>query len=98
MFPGTPHEMTNMYHLDGDGVIATHYCAMGNQPRMRCTGATGNSLPFAPLDCTNLKAPGQSHMARVTLVMLDKNHLKQEWVSRENGKDSDHANFELTRK
>ena len=42
MLPGTPSEMKNMYHLDGVGVIATHYCAMSNQPRMRCTSATGN--------------------------------------------------------
>ncbi len=98
MFPGMPHEMTNMYHLDGDGVIATHYCAMGNQPRMRCTGVTGNTLAFAPLDCTNLQTPGQSHMAQLSLVMVDANHLRQEWVSRENGKDTDHANFDLTRR
>src|ERR1051325_5418396 len=29
MFPGAgDHEMTNMYSLDGDSMLVTHYCAM----------------------------------------------------------------------
>src|SRR2546421_11290186 len=35
MFPGGPHEMTNVYHMDGPTMVMTHYCAMGNQPRLR---------------------------------------------------------------
>ena len=27
MFPGSKHEMLNAYHMDGDNVIVTHYCA-----------------------------------------------------------------------
>lgn len=34
MFPGHPHEMTNLYHMDGPNLVITHYCAAGNQPRM----------------------------------------------------------------
>ena len=40
MFPGTAHEMTNVYHMDGPSLIVTHYCAAGNQPRMRATRAS----------------------------------------------------------
>ena len=32
MAPGTDHEMINMYHLDGEDLVLTHYCAGGNQP------------------------------------------------------------------
>ena len=35
MNPGTGHEMINMYHVDGDDLLLTHYCAGNNQPRMR---------------------------------------------------------------
>jgi len=28
-------EMITMYHPDGDGLALTHYCMLGNQPRMR---------------------------------------------------------------
>src|SRR5579859_4783906 len=34
-FPGSDHEMVSMYHLDGDELVLTHYCAAGNQPRMK---------------------------------------------------------------
>src|SRR5690242_6096011 len=30
LFPGTDHEMVSMYHLDGDDLKMTHYCAIGN--------------------------------------------------------------------
>ena len=32
MFAGTQHEMINMYTVDGDALIATHYCSAENQP------------------------------------------------------------------
>ena len=35
MMIGEPHEMTNMYALDGNTLVMTHYCSAGNQPRMR---------------------------------------------------------------
>src|SRR5262252_7077945 len=34
LFPGTPHEMISVYTSDGDGVAMTHYCALGNHPKM----------------------------------------------------------------
>src|SRR5205085_339923 len=35
LFPGQPHEMISVYHRDGSDLIMTHYCALGNQPRMK---------------------------------------------------------------
>lgn len=98
MFPGSPHEMTNMYHADGDGVVVTHYCAQGNQPRMRAAGFDGQSIHFTFLDCTNLKSAGAERMSDLTLTLPDADHLRQEWVSYKDGKPSDHAKFELTRR
>jgi len=34
LFPGTEHEMITMYHLNGDQLMLTHYCAAANQPQM----------------------------------------------------------------
>ena len=33
LFPETDHEMLTVYHLEGNDLVLTHYCAMGNQPR-----------------------------------------------------------------
>src|SRR5262245_39718357 len=35
LFPGQPHEMISVYHLDGKDLLMTHYCSLGNQPRMK---------------------------------------------------------------
>src|SRR5262245_1647364 len=29
VFPGTPHEMVTVYHLDGKELVLTHYCMNG---------------------------------------------------------------------
>ena len=34
MFPGGPHEMVTVYHLDGPDLLLTHYCAAGNKKLM----------------------------------------------------------------
>ena len=98
MFPGTDYEMTNMYHMDGDGLVATHYCAAGNQPRMRCQRAAGGVYMFNFADVTNLKSADTEHMAELKLVIVDKDHLRQEWQSFKDGKKTEHVTFELSRK
>src|SRR5690349_4484997 len=53
-------EMLTVYHLDGNRLLLTHYCAAGNQPRMEATAfdpQTGE-LRFKFLDATNLASPG----------------------------------------
>jgi len=36
---GTTSEMSSVYHLDGNDLVITHYCNLGNQPQMRLTKA-----------------------------------------------------------
>ena len=43
MFAGEPHEMVTAYTLDGDSILATHYCSGGNQPHMRLNAARTNA-------------------------------------------------------
>lgn len=60
MFPGTPHEMINMYALDGNSLVLTHYCAGGNQPRMRAERLVDGRLEFLPDGVGDLKSPETS--------------------------------------
>src|SRR6187402_2672485 len=48
LFPGEPHEMRSMYHLDKGELIMTHYCSGGTQPHMRLskTASTPDKLVF----------------------------------------------------
>lgn len=97
MFPGAAHEMTNMYHLDGSSIVATHYCAMGNQPRMRCTSSDGKTFDFRFDDITNLPSKDVDPMAGLVVSIKDKNTFTQTWDTlKQNGEH--HMVFELTRK
>jgi len=99
MFPGTDHEMLTMFHLDGSDLILTHYCALGNQPRMRAEpGNDANKIVFKFFDGTNLKSPDAQHMHQATFVLQDKDHFKTEWVSCQEGKPCHQVGFELVRK
>lgn len=99
MFPGSEHEMVNMYHMDGDRVLVTHYCAAGNQPRMVATGAQSKGvLVFSPESVTNLATPDTEYMATLELDMPDADHLTQKWTSQKSGKATEHATFAMTRR
>ncbi|HRJ62917.1 hypothetical protein [Brevundimonas sp. UBA2416] len=47
------HSMT-VYHLDGERLVATHYCPQGNQPRLVASAAGSAGVRFAFLDATGL--------------------------------------------
>ena len=45
---GTPMEMLTVYHMEGDNLVATHYCMLGNQPRVKAARTVvDNRLGFA---------------------------------------------------
>ena len=99
LFPGTDHEMVTLYHLDGADLILTHYCMMGNQPRMRAEpGKDINTIVFKLIGGTNMKSTDDRHMHRATLVLEGKDRFKAEWVSCQDGKTCHQVRFDLVRK
>jgi hypothetical protein len=84
--PGTDHEMVTMFHADDGQLLATHYCAARNQPRMRAAGKDEpGKLVFEFVDGTNLKThPGR--MERLVITIPDAGHHLQEWTFVERGK------------
>ncbi|MFB3924329.1 MAG: hypothetical protein ACE145_21625 [Terriglobia bacterium] len=97
--PGEPGEMVTLFHRDGPTLMATHYCAAKNQPRMRASGlsADGKEIAFKFLDITNLASPEATHMREVTFQFLDDDHVTTVWTAREKGQDAPWT-FALTRK
>jgi hypothetical protein len=62
-------ETLTLFHLDGPHLMATHYCAQGNQPRLRLDpNSAGDHLTFAFLDATNLAAPTAAHLVQLDFV------------------------------
>jgi len=77
----SPYEMVTMIHADGKRLLATHYCAAHNQPRMALVpSAKANQVAFSFVDGTNI-APGEEHMRSVVFTFVDADHHEEEWTS-----------------
>jgi hypothetical protein len=92
-------DMISMFHLDGpDKLLLTHYCSMGNQPRMvATTSADGKTVTFKFLDATNLSAPDAGRMDSVVIAMADANHHTEQWNFKDHDKTMTEV-FDLQRK
>ena len=81
-------ETLTVYHPDGPDLIATHYCAQGNQPRLRLESAsTKTTLRFGFYDATNLTATSASHLTRLRLELRDADHFDKTEVYMADGKE-----------
>jgi hypothetical protein len=79
LFPGQPHEMISVYTADGSDVVMTHYCVLGNQPRLKAsTKSLGNKLKFEFAGGSNLDPKKDKHMHAATLIFVDPDHLEVE--------------------
>jgi hypothetical protein len=92
-------DMISVIHMDGpDRLLMTHYCAMGNQPRMQASvSPDGKTFTFTYVDATNLAAPDAGHMQKMVLTVIDDNHHTEEWTFADHGKEHKEV-FDLRRK
>lgn len=75
-----------LYHADGENLMATHYCARGNQPRLLLqTDTADNTLVFNFHDITNLADQNDPHMVGMKFTFVDKNHFEKEETYLVNG-------------
>jgi hypothetical protein len=86
--PGNEPVMITMFTVDGDHLIATHYCSARNQPQME-TGTIidpEKPLTFSLLRVTGMKTPDGWHNTGLTLTQDDENHITQRWTYLYKGK------------
>jgi hypothetical protein len=76
-----------VFHLDGTRLLATHYCAQGNQPRLQLRVDGPDRMAFEFLDATNLRSTSDSHLVRLTFRWRDADHLVREEVYAANGRE-----------
>jgi hypothetical protein len=87
LFPGQAHEMVSVYHRDGADLVMTHYCALGNQPRMKADPkAPANQIRWQFAGGTNLDPAKDKHMHEGTLTIIDDDHIEWSGVCWEGGK------------
>ena len=99
LFPGTEYEMISMYHLDGEELMMTHYCAMGNQPRMRLdrAGSTATQLRFVFTGGTNLKPETDDHVHGGRIEIGSDGRLRAVWDFYSAGKQAGSNRFDVGR-
>jgi hypothetical protein len=101
IFPGSPMEMVSVYHADGAELVMTHYCMLGNQPRMKADPKSpANQIKWLFAGGTNFDPAKDMHMHSATVTFVDDDHIEiagEAWV---NGKPAeDHcATMKLVRK
>ncbi len=88
-FPGQPEEMISIYTVDGPDLILTHYCVLGNQPRLKADpNSSENQIVFQFAGGANLDPKKDKHMHEVTLTFVDGDHLEVKGTGWENGEPS----------
>ena len=97
--PATESPMITMITVDGDHLIATHYCSAGNQPQMvsRLPADLTAGLSFSLERITGMKTPDDWHNTGLTITMRDHDHMTQRWTYLEKGQAGTNV-FEYTRK
>jgi hypothetical protein len=100
-FPGQPMEMVSVYHLDKGDLLMTHYCVLGNQPRMKADPKSPtNQIKWTFAGGTNFDPAKDMHMHEATLTFVDADRIEITGVAWVNGKPAeDHCGcMKLVRK
>ena len=86
IFPGQPMEMVSVYTVEGQDLLMTHYCVLGNQPRMKASPkSTDDQIKFEFAGGSNLDPKKDTHMHAATLTLIDADHIEIQGTGWENG-------------
>jgi hypothetical protein len=100
LFPGSDHEMISMYHLDGEDLVMTHYCSMGNQPHLKLDRAqsTADKLVFGFAGGTNFDPKRDGHIHSGTIDLSTPNALHASWAYYAGTRPMDTKEIDVRRK
>jgi hypothetical protein len=97
-FPNSRRENITVYHMDGDGLMLTHYCPLGSQPRMRATRFDEpQRISFIFFDGTNLDPSKDRHCHNVMITFTDPDHFQQDWTFYADGQQQHIKSFNWKR-
>jgi hypothetical protein len=78
--PGQSQDPITMLYVDGDRLLLTHYCDLGNRPRMQGKQSPdGKTMDFDFVDVAGSIKHG--YMNHVTFTFIDPNHHTEDWTS-----------------
>ena len=75
---GTPGEMETIFHMDGDQLLLTHYCALQNAPVLKFVKSNKpGELKFEFMGGTNFDPKVDAHLHQSTFQIIDKDTIEQ---------------------
>jgi hypothetical protein len=93
---GRPDDPITMFYVDGERLLATHYCDAGNRPRWEGKmSPDGKTIEFSFVDISGSTQKG--YMSHTAFTITDANHHTVEMTYTLPGDKSLQARFELTR-
>lgn len=98
--PASGGVMLTMFFVDGDHLLATHYCSAGNQPHMASNAIVDpqrKTWTFFLVRVTGMNTPDDWHNTSLEIALEDKDHLTQHWGYLYKGKTGT-TTFHFTRK
>ncbi len=95
----TPMEMLTVYHLDGGDLVGTHYCMMGNRPRVIGSALSENSKRIE-FTCDgkpgNTRSHDDPHIHHWSMTLQEDGSLQYDAVMK-TGDDTQNYNTRLRR-
>jgi len=85
LFPGRPQEMVTVYTVEDGALMLTHYCMLGNQPRMRAEPLDDNVLAFHFVGGANIDPQHDPHMHDAVFEFVSDDELVTQWTGWANG-------------
>jgi hypothetical protein len=96
---GTPGEMETVFHMDGDKLLLTHYCALQNAPILRFEKSTKpGEIKFVFDGGTNFDPKIDAHLHDSTFQVIDKDTVEQRSTVFANGQANPELKTVLHRK
>jgi hypothetical protein len=87
LFPGDKYEMVNVYHMDGDTLLFTHYCAAQNAPVMKFEKSeTPGEIKFVFNGGTNFDVNVDVHAHEGSYFVKDKDTVASKFITWAGGK------------
>jgi hypothetical protein len=86
--PANEPAMITMITVDGNRLIATHYCVAGNQPQMVAMSPDDlhKGVVFTLDRVTGMKTADDWHNTGITIILDDSKHMTQTWTYLYKGK------------
>jgi hypothetical protein len=99
IFPNDPSEMISVYHMDGNDLLLTHYCALHNAPVMKFQKTnTPGEIKFVFKGGTNFDPKVDMHVHEGYFKVSNDKTIRATFVVYNDGKPGQAMTATLTRK